>query len=436
MTTVFDEQELQERIALNEARLRDDPYYQIGRVFSPADYEWYGDKEGRALLAFVSHYKIHGRKIPCMDEMMAQMSARTEGRLFFGPPAGAILHEQQLSGHSWLLRGLCEYHEQFGSPLALRMIEAICREVYLPTKGRYHTYPTDRTPAAAGGVSGHTVGATGGWKLSTDIGCAFMSIDGLSHAYLVLGDPDVKALLDEMIGVCLAIDKVALRVQTHCTLTAARGMMRLYAALGDAAYRESAKAIYRLYTEGGGMTCTYQNINWWCRYDTWTEPCAIVDSLMLAGELYRAEGDEAYRRTAARIYHNGLASAQRPNGGAGTDHVVSREAGGSDTLYSRLYEAPFCCTMRLAEGLWYCHRNRALLGAQTTGRVTRQENGVYADGDLVYAEIRNADPYLTEPTVTVDGHTLHPLLKYYRIPREAMEAIRQRILFDSDRSDT
>ena len=62
--------ELNERIALNFRRLADDPYYQIGDVFSPAGYGWMGDKEGRALLAFVSHYKMTGKMIPCMEEML------------------------------------------------------------------------------------------------------------------------------------------------------------------------------------------------------------------------------------------------------------------------------------------------------------------------------------------------------------------------------
>ncbi len=144
-----------------------------------------------------------------------------------------------------------------------------------------------------------------------------MSIDGLSHAYRLLGDPAIKELLDEMINVYLGIDKAALRVQTHCTLTAARGMMRLYDLTRDAAYLNGAKSIYALYVYGNGMTATYQNVNWWGRNDTWTEPCAIVDSLMLALQLYLAEGKEEYRKMAARIYHNGLATAQRPNGGAG-----------------------------------------------------------------------------------------------------------------------
>lgn len=426
----FDALELEERIERNFNRLQGDAYYQIDDVFSPAGYEWYGDKEGRALLAFVSHYKISGRKIPCMDEMMREMPTHCNEHGFFGPLAGKIIHEQQLSGHSWLLRGLCEYHEQFGDAFSIEMIRSICKNLYLPTKGRYASYPIDRTKKEVGGVSGESIGVIGGWKLSSDIGCAFMSIDGLSHAYELLGDAELKELLDEMIAVYRSIDKYTLRVQTHCTLTAARGMMRLYRLTTNQAYLDAAKEIYVLYTEGGGMTYTYQNVNWWGRNDTWTEPCAIVDSLMLACELYLVEGEEHYRKTAARIYHNGLATAQRANGGAGTDSVITSAAGGSAVLYSKKFEAYFCCTMRLSEGLWYADLHKDLLYAETEGEVRRQENGVYADGDILYAKIEGGDKYLTEATVTVDGITLHPILKYFRIPKEDMEQIRQQILFD------
>lgn len=63
-------QKLSERIRLNYERLSGGDYYQIGQIFvsPPAEYDWPGDKEGRALLAFVDHYEIFGQKIPCMGE--------------------------------------------------------------------------------------------------------------------------------------------------------------------------------------------------------------------------------------------------------------------------------------------------------------------------------------------------------------------------------
>ena len=57
-------QELARRIELNFTRLSEGDYYQIENVFAPAEYDWPGDKEGRALLAFVSLYKATGKRSP------------------------------------------------------------------------------------------------------------------------------------------------------------------------------------------------------------------------------------------------------------------------------------------------------------------------------------------------------------------------------------
>ena len=110
------------------------------------------------------------------------------------------------------------------------------KNLYLPTKGRFSSYPIQRDLTGQGGVSGSQIGILDGWILSSDVGCAFMSIDGLSHAYAITKDSRIKDLLDEMIGVYLSIDKVALQVQTHCTLTAARGMVRMYQSTGVQSY--------------------------------------------------------------------------------------------------------------------------------------------------------------------------------------------------------
>ncbi len=420
------EKELEERIKLNYQRLSTGDYYSIEDIFSPKKYDWYGDKEGRALLAFVCHYNISGAVIPCMEQMLAQIDSHFNSDGYFGPVWQSEIHEQQLSGHSWLLRGLCQHYEAFSDDYCLQAVRRIVENLYLPKRGRFSSYPVDRSLSKDGGVSGSQLGMIDGWILSTDVGCAFMSIDGLSHAYKITKDDRIKALLDEMTAVYLAIDKVSIQAQTHCTLTAARGMVRMYQETGDEAYLRGAEKIAKLYFECGGMTACYQNLNWWGRPDSWTEPCAIVDSLMLAGELYKLTANEHYRTLAARIYHNGLATAQRDNGGAGTDSLVLN--GINDTLQACYYEAFFCCTMRLAEGLWYISTNRELFTAHTEGKVTKQGR-VYADGDILYAQISGGGEAYAEQEVQIDGLTLSPLVKFYQLPRQVIETTRQKILF-------
>ena len=443
---IFDRAELDERIALSYSRLLGD-YYQMPAVFQEYCADWPGDKEGRALLAFVSHYKITGKINPCMESLMEALPQYTNEHLYFDPKQDPVIHEQQLSGHSWFLRGLCEHYEQFGDEFSLTALKSVTEHLYLPTAGRYKGYPVDRDPKHLneGGVSGHSATLLDGWNLSTDVGCAFMSIDGLSHVYKITGDKRVKALVDEMIEVYTAIDKVALRAQTHCTLTAARGMLRMYGETQNEWYLNHAKDIFELYTAGGGMDLVYQNLNWWGRPNTWTEPCAIVDSIMVALMLYSATQNEAYRVMATRMYHNGLATAQRPNGGAGTDSVVYLPYGdfpGVTEQYMTGYEAPFCCTMRLCEGLWFISEHADLLWYATDedgdGKLipTHDEHGRYVSGDILLCE-PSIDPSveiesgwkLPEAATVADGHKLLPLIKYYKTPDAVAVALRQKIVF-------
>lgn len=426
MILPIDEKELKTRVELNFKRLCEGSYYGINEIFSPPDYDWSGDKEGRALLAFVSHYKMSGRKIPCMEQMMEKLESRFNPFGYLGPVYGSVIQEQQLSGHSWLLRGLCEHYEQFSDERSLRVVEGIVKNLYLDKAGRFYSYPLERSEENVGDVCGSDSEKKDGWILSSDIGCAFMSIDGLSHAYCITKDSAVKALLDEMIETYLGIDKRALKAQTHCTLTAARGMMRLYNETGEKRYLDGALDIFDLYANGGGVTATYHNLNWWGRPDTWTEPCAVVDSLMLACELYKVTKDKKYRTFAARVYHNAFATVQRPNGGAGTDSIVLR--GVQDTLFMQSYEAHFCCTMRLSEGLWYVNENRELLFAECEGEVTLRD-GVYRDGDIIYAEQTGVEKAFSG-ALARDGHTLAPIAKLYALSDEEAVALRQKIIFE------
>lgn len=406
--------ELDERIALNHKRMSE-PFYDIDNVFADLGARWPGDKEGRALLAFVSLANCDTEKIPCMEQMIKKLPQMLNLRGYLGPITD-VFFEQQLSGHSWLLRGLCEYYEKYGKVEIIDIIRRIVENLYLPLTGKICDYPVLRRKENDGGVDGHTSESTDGWLLSTDTCCAFMSIDGLSHAYKLLKDERILCLLEEMTDTFMKIDKREIKAQTHCTLTAARGMVRLYQLTGNNEYLENAQYILRIYADYG-MTYTYENYNWWGRPETWTEPCAVVDSLMLATELFKITGDAEYRTLAARIYHNGFATLQRCNGGAGTQKIVCETR---DILTISGFEAKQCCTMRLAEGLRYIKENRELLYAEASGRIVKDEKGIYRDGDIIYAE-----------TVGDNEHKLHPLLKYYKLTEDEIMTTQQRIVFNS-----
>ena len=406
------ETELAERIALNHRRMSE-PFYDIDNVFAPTDAKWPGDKEGRALLAFVSLVNAGESEIECMEKLIALLPSKLNSKGYLGPVKDEFF-EQQLSGHSWLLRGLCEYYEKYGRDEILDIINRIVENLYFPLCGKICDYPVSRDAENNGGVDGHTAECCGGWLLSTDTCCAFMSIDGLSHAYKITRDERIKALLREMAETFMKIDKRAIKAQTHCTLTAARGMVRLYNITAEDRFLDYAKSIFKIYVDYG-MTYTYENYNWWGRPETWTEPCGIIDSLMLACELYKITGNSEYRTLAARIFHNGFATLQRCNGGAGTQKIVCQTR---DILRISGFEAKQCCTMRLAEGLRYIKENKALLYAEVSGKVQKDEKGIYRDGDIIYAE-----------TVGDTGHKLHPLIKYYKLTQDEIMNTEQRLVF-------
>ena len=67
------------------------------------------------------------------------------------------------------------------------------------------------------------VRGTDKWILSSDVGCLFIGMEGLIHAYAHLKTSEVKAVIDEMFAKLREIDILKIQAQTHATLTACRG---------------------------------------------------------------------------------------------------------------------------------------------------------------------------------------------------------------------
>jgi hypothetical protein len=122
----------------------------------------------------------------------------------------------------------------------------------------------------------------------------------------------------------------------------------MYFITQDKKYLQYSQELFELYVQTG-MTLTFENYNWFERKDTWTEPCAVIDSFILALYLYKATKQANYLTLARRIYFNGFCMEQRYNGGAGTNDCVRD---GHFTWKAQMFEAEFCCSMRTAEGLW------------------------------------------------------------------------------------
>ena len=318
---------------------------------------WPGDWEGRTILALVRIAETTKKEPAYLHEIVdIVLSARNE-RGYLGPiydgttDGGALVNEQQLSGHSWLLRGLCAYYGYTGRKDVYDAALEIGRNLFVPVKDLYPAYPILPEERVGGGdMSGHSAAVVGKWIISTDTGCAYIPLDGVSALYEMTQDEEIGALLDVMIENFLKIDFLGICVQTHATLTGTRGILRTYRMTGKPQYLEAAKRLFAMYVDHG-MTANYANYNWFGRPE-WTEPCAVIDSFLCAMQLYAETGERNYLTLAQRIYYNGIGFGQRENGGFGCDNCLGA-VGVENNRILRLHcpEAYWCCTMRGGEGI-------------------------------------------------------------------------------------
>ncbi len=397
---------LAERLARQITRLESDMYLPPLVFESQSIDTWPGDWEGRAMLSQTLTAMATGREPAALDASMEILAKALNGKGYLGrvlphPEAD----EQQLSGHGWLLRALCSYYEYRKLDVTLFLIEGVVANLFLPLRETYREYPIDPALRTGGGeMSGHVFSTTGKWHLSTDTGCAYIPLDGLSHAYCTLPDSPIKQalgeMLEEMIEKFLSLDPVGMQLQTHATLTATRGILRMYFECGNEAYLSAAVRIFDLYL-AHGMTVNYENQNWFGRPE-WTEPCAVVDSFMVAAQLYAATGDQRYLPVIGRILYNGMLRTQRGNGGFGCDTCAV-----DGVLGAHCYEAWWCCSMRGGEGLSACARYAYMINGSTivVPYMTESEADLCVQGKAVHVSCKTEYPYACRAIYTLSGQT-------------------------------
>lgn len=344
--------ELNSRVLRNMSRLEEERY-RPDRVFLTEQQSgyWPGDTEGRTILGLVMDAQASGREPKYLDEIIHRIPSHLNERGYFGTIHKDSLDEQQLSGNGWVLRGLCEYYRWKKDAAVLPVIKSISENLFLDGSELMKEYPInpEERTETGGGASGSVGETIGRWRLSTDVGCVFIGMDGLIQAYEVTGNKKLLPVIDGLINLFLKVDLIKIKAQTHATLTALRGLIRYADITGDKRYIDEAEKRWAYYKQYG-MTENYANYNWFRRYDTWTEPCAIVDSYIVAAQLWQHTGKAGYRDDAELIYYNALCHGQRDNGGFGTDKCPGRGFGHPYVAVSD-YEAYWCCTMRGGEGL-------------------------------------------------------------------------------------
>ena len=72
---------------------------------------WAGDKEGRIILGLVLEARATHRTPLYLEKIIQMLPKRMNAKGYLGQIYENTIDEQQLSGHGWLLRGLCEYYE-------------------------------------------------------------------------------------------------------------------------------------------------------------------------------------------------------------------------------------------------------------------------------------------------------------------------------------
>ncbi|MEM9185113.1 MAG: hypothetical protein AAGB00_01295 [Planctomycetota bacterium] len=322
---------------------------QNGRFGSFADgLSWPGDYRGRTALALLMLAQATERKATYLEEIVDGFPKTMNARGYFGRvfPDGCM-DEQQLSSHGWVLRALCEHYRWSRDKRSLQMIRRIVENLVLPAAAMAPTYPLDQSRRRSlGRLAGSQKSSGPGWRLSRDNGCVFIFMDGVVEALKVDPTPELRRAAEAFVSLFLAADLEAMQAQTHASLAGMRAALAYHGLTSDRRVLQRVERDFERY-KSTAMTETYENYNWFGR-PAWTEPCGVVDSYIVAVELWRLLGDPTYLEDAHHIYYNGFAATQRRNGGFGQNYCVGP---GGDFLSVKSDESHWCCTMRGAEGL-------------------------------------------------------------------------------------
>ncbi|MBO5223284.1 MAG: glycoside hydrolase family 127 protein [Clostridia bacterium] len=367
-------------------------WYKPEFIWTADKNSWSADWEGRTVLALVSLAKATGKEPSYLEEILRLLPIHLNEQGYLGPiyPNGGI-SEQSLAGHSWLLRGLIEYSLFKKTDKVKGIIETILKNLYMPVVEEIDNYYINHYEKD-GTYSGSIISVKGKWLMSSDIGCAFISLDGISHAYEYLGWEWLKDYVLKMHEKFKQVDLYGGTFQTHATLSCLRGLIRTYNIVKDPELLNTVKEKFDFYVKNG-TTENYSNCN---RFNVakWTEPCAIFDSYMCAVELYKITKESEYLDFAQKVYFNSISHIQLPNGGMGLEncpgyHGISK-LGWNRRATGEIYEAYWCCTMRGGDGLAYVSQNQCL----------KEDN--------VYTFVNFFDCAVVDDEVTIEEITQYP----------------------------
>ena len=278
-----------------ERLMRED--YEVPRVMaSTLASDWPGDLVGRLLLSLSRFARAGLPTRGRADALAAALRSALQERGYLGPESGGLVHEQQLAGHGWVVSGLIQHFyvsaDERSLTAALRVLDELIVPALTPDD-----YPwTREIEAEAGEPSGTATQIIGRWSLSSDVWCVLLTLNALVPAALETGRKDLARLIDAFATTIDGLDVIGQRAQLHAVLAAARNLADWAVATGDAHAQSAAARLYEDYARAG-RTLNYATYNWFGRPDSWTEPCAIVDSIGAATALHSLTGNAATSRT-------------------------------------------------------------------------------------------------------------------------------------------
>ncbi|MDT3318138.1 hypothetical protein Q9S71_15020 [Microbacterium sp. KSW4-11] len=339
--------ETDDRLRASVARLRGRDYGTTAAIEESTASDWPGDVAGRLLLT-LSRFARDGHETRDRTrELFEAMLDTTADVGYFGTASANEINEQQVACHGWVVSAYLQYEVVSDDPRALDAATRVVDELILPALAKLSQYPRERELVDIGEPSGTAMMERNGWLLSTDTWCVFLALNALVPVWERTRRRDIHRAIVDMAGVANEVDFVAQRAQLHASLAAARNLARFAVLSGSEEAENAAVRIYRDYVQSG-RTLNWATFNWFGRHDTWTEPCAIVDSIGLEFALFDLTGDPGHLENIRRIEHNAMAFAQRDDGSFGLDAIATAA---HPEIYSISDDAWWCCTMRGALGV-------------------------------------------------------------------------------------
>lgn len=342
--------DLQERISLCRSRMSETDY-SSEFVFKPLSYDWPGDWEGRTLLAMECLKNYYGNEIQNFTGCLRELEKHLNKEGYFGNIVDAEnVNEQQLAGNSWFLRFLCERYDHAKDEEILKKIQDVVYNFYLKIECSIKNYPVNVDGSDGSNyAAGRIFEKVDEWNLSSDSGCIYISLDGLSHAHSILKDERLGSLIKWMCMAFISTNFSKKNFQSHAFLSGLRGMVRYYVVSGDTEVYQGAKKMFDYYLDTS-LNFVYESYGV-VNKPLGSEGCAVVDQAMLCAQFYKLTGDVKYLELYRKMYVNAIRTTQRSNGGMGCNVAVGDGKQDFARSVPEFAEATWCCTMRGCEGI-------------------------------------------------------------------------------------